>query len=105
MRQEQDPSSRKHKFFSLTEKEEYCIDIPQLYEQQFFGSSFGWLIVVDRKLKTHLVNPFSREHYELPDFSNYVGSRNPRRIIKIILSADPSATSDFTVVFLTPKLV
>lgn len=96
----QDPSTKKRKFFSLTEKKEYCIDIPQLYGQRLCGSSFGWLSVVDCKFRIVLLNPFTREHHELPEFPNFDEKKHPRRIIKVILSDDPSTTSDFTVLFL-----
>lgn len=96
----QEASGVRRKFFNLTENREYYIDIPHLYEQYCCGSSYGWLFIVDRKFKARLLNPFTSELYELPEFPKMDAEMNRGRIVKAILSDDPSVKSDFTVVFL-----
>lgn len=96
----QEASGVRRKFFNLTENREYYIDIPHLYEQYCCGSSYGWLFVVDHKFKGRLLNPFTSELYELPEFPKMEANMCWGRIMKAILSDDPSVKSDFTVVFL-----
>ncbi|KAJ3680722.1 hypothetical protein LUZ60_017000 [Juncus effusus] len=63
--------TKKRKFVSITEKRHYSIDIPELYGQYICGSSYGWLFTVDKRINVHLLNPFTRECFELPPFTRY----------------------------------
>ncbi|KAJ4769456.1 F-box family protein [Rhynchospora pubera] len=57
---------KKRKFYNIMEKRHYYLDVPQLHGKVLCGSSYGWLFTLDRKLNFHLVNPLSRELYDLP---------------------------------------
>ncbi|XP_078176393.1 F-box protein At1g10110-like [Carex rostrata] len=116
----------KRKFYNLSEDRHYAIDIPELYGRYICGSSHGWLVGIDIKLTGILINPFTREFYELPPFPQYdIGNwkkRNPFKNVpidyrdgpgeytferlqisvvhKVVLSHDPKERSDFTVMIL-----
>ncbi|KAJ4738980.1 F-box protein SKIP23 [Rhynchospora pubera] len=96
----EDASTKKRKFYSLTEKRHYYIDIPELHNQCWIGSSFGWLFIVDRKFIPRLFNPFTRECYELPLLPKFEEEMLQKRLVKVVLFHDPSKKSDFTVLFL-----
>ncbi|KAJ4789123.1 F-box family protein [Rhynchospora pubera] len=118
---EEEKETRKHKFYSLSDAKHYSIEIPELHGRYICGSSHGWLFAVDIKINGILVNPFTRECYELPPFpafsvmtdvttlveqlpSDYTeGPRNAtfeemriKIVFKAILSHDPMERSDFT---------
>ncbi|KAJ3679313.1 hypothetical protein LUZ60_017324 [Juncus effusus] len=116
----EDQITKRRNFFSLSEQRHYSIDIPELYGQYICGSSYGWLFTVDIRINGRLLNPFTRECYELPPFppfretrvlpiaeeevynSNGVRIVNSFRVmqkklvVKAILSHDPKERSDFT---------
>ncbi|KAJ4785211.1 F-box protein SKIP23 [Rhynchospora pubera] len=96
----EDASIKKRKFYSLTEKRHYYIDIPELQNTRWIGSSFGWLFIVDRKFIPQLFNPFTRECFELPMFPRFEEEMRHEGLVKAILSHDPSKTHDFTVLLL-----
>ncbi|KAJ3700085.1 hypothetical protein LUZ61_003790 [Rhynchospora tenuis] len=96
----EDASTKKRKFYSLTEKRHYYIDIPELQNQRWIGSSFGWLFIVDRKFIPRIFNPFTRECYELPPLPRFEEEMLHERLVKAVISHDPSKTHDFTVLFL-----
>ncbi|KAJ4780052.1 F-box family protein [Rhynchospora pubera] len=122
--------TKKRKFYNLLEDRHYYLDVPELRGKAFCGSSYGWLFTLDRKLNFHLVNPLTKECYDLPpppipsDYSNRheeirryfeaesddedahghtreLFERLKRCMVpKAILDYDPSKRSDFTVVIL-----
>ncbi|KAJ3700154.1 hypothetical protein LUZ61_003859 [Rhynchospora tenuis] len=96
----EDILTKKRKFYNLTEKRHYYIDIPEIHNQHWIGSSFGWLFIIDRELVPRLVNPFTRECYVLPPFPRFEEQILRKRFIKAILSLDPSKTCDFTMLVL-----
>ncbi|KAJ3671417.1 hypothetical protein LUZ60_007496 [Juncus effusus] len=120
----EDPTTKKRNFFNLSEQRHYSIDIPELYGQYVCGSSFGWLVTVDSRINGRLLNPFSREYYELPPFppystrSNIILTEGPvfapcgmkigytfkdmqtRIVVRAVLSHDPRERSDFTLMIL-----
>ncbi|KAJ1699225.1 hypothetical protein LUZ63_007737 [Rhynchospora breviuscula] len=118
---EEEKETRKRKFYSLSDAKHYSIEIPELHGRYICGSSHGWLFAVDIKITGILINPFTREFFELPPFppfcedvdvntliekvpSDYMGG--PRDytfeemqttiVAKAILSHDPKERSDFT---------
>ncbi|KAJ4786106.1 F-box family protein [Rhynchospora pubera] len=118
---EEEKETRKRKFYSLSDDKHYSIEIPELHGRYICGSSHGWLFAVDIKITGILINPFTREYFELPSFPpfykdedvdtliekvpcDYVGGpRNYtfeemqiRIVSKAILSHDPKERSDFT---------
>ncbi|KAJ4808346.1 F-box family protein [Rhynchospora pubera] len=117
---EEEKETRKRKFYSLSDAKHYSIEIPELHGRYICGSSHGWLFAVDIKINGTLVNPFTRECYELPPFpafcseidvttlvekvpSDYTGptkltfeEMQTRIVFKAILSHDPKERSDFT---------
>ncbi|XP_078157472.1 F-box/kelch-repeat protein At1g57790-like [Carex rostrata] len=119
-----EPGTGKCKFYNLSEDKHYAMDIPELYGRFICGSSHGWLVAIDIKLTGILINPFTREFYELPLFPHYnigLWSRNPFENVptdyrgypgaldnkfqdsivrKAILSHDPKERSDFTLMVL-----
>ncbi|KAF3338959.1 F-box protein [Carex littledalei] len=66
-----EPGTGKRKFYNLSEDRHYAIDIPELYGRYICGSSHGWLVAIDIKITGILINPFTREFYELPLFPQY----------------------------------
>ncbi|XP_078169079.1 F-box/kelch-repeat protein At1g57790-like [Carex rostrata] len=121
----EDPETRKRKFYSLSEEKHYSIDIPELCGRYIGGSSHGWLFAIDIKITGILINPFTREFHELPQFPpfshnvdvttlieevpsdytdgprNYTFKEMQRFIVfKGILSHDPKVRSDFTAMIL-----
>ncbi|KAJ4753322.1 F-box protein SKIP23 [Rhynchospora pubera] len=96
----EDTLTKKRKFYSLTENRHYYIDVPELHDQHWIGSSFGWLFIIDRELVPRLFNPLTREWYELPLLPKFEEDTLRKRFIKAILSLDPSQTCDFTVLVL-----
>ncbi|KAJ4807788.1 F-box family protein [Rhynchospora pubera] len=117
--------TNKRKFYSLSEAKHYSLDVPELHGRYICGSSHGWLFAVDLKITGILINPFTRECYELPPLPAYTRRINvttliekvpddynggpigltfeeiqPRYIFKAILSHDPKETSDFTAMIL-----
>ncbi|KAJ4782205.1 F-box family protein [Rhynchospora pubera] len=124
----EEKETRKRKFYSLSDAKHYSIEIPELHGRYICGSSYGWLFAVDIKINGTLVNPFTRECYELPPFpafstktdvttlvekvdSDYKGG--PRNftfeemrtliVFKAILSHDPKERSDFTAMIMFGK--
>ncbi|KAJ3708338.1 hypothetical protein LUZ61_012043 [Rhynchospora tenuis] len=121
---EDDKETRNRKFYSLSEAKHYSLDIPELHGRYICGSSHGWLFAVDLKITGILINPFTRECYELPPFPGYNEYTNvttlieelpsdyeegdgytfedmqPRIVFKAILSHDPKERSDFTAMIL-----
>ncbi|KAJ4782274.1 F-box family protein [Rhynchospora pubera] len=122
---EEDSETKKRKFYSLSEAKHYSIEIPELQGRYICGSSYGWLFAVDINITGILINPFTRECYELPLFPSYNEKSNvttllekvpsdyidgPRGytfeemqtliVFKAILSHDPRDTSDFTAMIL-----
>ncbi|KAF3323162.1 F-box protein [Carex littledalei] len=117
-----EPGTRKRIFYNLSEDKHYAMDIPELYSRYICGSSHGWLVAIDINITGILINPFTREFYELPLFPQYdIGMfdttpfknvptdyRNGYRgntldrlrvsvVHKAILSHDPKKRPDFTV--------
>ncbi|KAJ1688875.1 hypothetical protein LUZ63_013030 [Rhynchospora breviuscula] len=122
--------TKKRKFYNLLEDRNYYLDIPELRGKAFCGSSYGWLFTLDRKLNFHLVNPLTKECYNLPqppipsgysnrheEFMRYFEAESDDEeahghtrelferlkrclVPKAILDYDPSKRSDFTVVIL-----
>ncbi|KAJ3686436.1 hypothetical protein LUZ61_015600 [Rhynchospora tenuis] len=68
---DEEHDTRQRKFYSLSEDKHYSIDIPELYGRYICGSSHGWFFVVDIKITGILINPFTRECYELPVYHPY----------------------------------
>ncbi|KAJ3680724.1 hypothetical protein LUZ60_017002 [Juncus effusus] len=68
---DENKETKKRNFFNITEKRHYSIDIPELYGQYICGSSYGWLFTVDKRINIRLLNPFTRECFELPHFTCY----------------------------------
>ncbi|KAJ1691047.1 hypothetical protein LUZ63_015202 [Rhynchospora breviuscula] len=125
---EEEEETRKRKFYSLSEAKHYSIEIPELHGRYICGSSHGWLFAVDIKITGILINPFTRECYELPPFPAFskkidiplyekVPSDDIERIrgwtfeemqirivFKAILSHDPKERSDFTAMILFGEL-
>ncbi|XP_078157721.1 F-box/kelch-repeat protein At1g57790-like isoform X2 [Carex rostrata] len=66
-----EPGTGKRMFYNLSEDKHYAMDIPELYGRYICGSSHGWLVAIDIKLTGILINPFTREFYELPLFPHY----------------------------------
>ncbi|KAJ4782156.1 F-box family protein [Rhynchospora pubera] len=122
---DEESDTSKRKFYSLSEDKHYSIDIPELHGCYICGSSHGWLFAVDIKITGILINPFTRECYELPPFpaygknvdvttltekvpSDYIeGPRDYtfeemqlKIVFKAILSHDPKKKSDFTAMIL-----
>ncbi|XP_078157044.1 F-box/kelch-repeat protein At1g57790-like [Carex rostrata] len=111
-----EPGTGKRKFYNLSEDMHYAMDIPELYGRYICGSSHGWLIAIDIKLTGILINPFTREFYELPLFPqdnlglpahrnvpvDYGDFEKLQVIIvqKTILSHDPKERPDFTLMIL-----
>ncbi|KAJ4769893.1 F-box family protein [Rhynchospora pubera] len=122
---EEESQTKKRKFYSLSDAKHYFIEIPELHGRYICGSSHGWLFAIDIKITGILINPFTRESYELPPFpafsknvdvttliekvpSDYTGG--PRDytfeemqvgiVWKAILSHDPKERSDFTAMIL-----
>ncbi|XP_078153581.1 F-box/kelch-repeat protein At1g57790-like [Carex rostrata] len=113
----EDDSTKKRKFYNLSEKKHYSIDIPQLYGRFISSSSYGWLFAVDTKLTGIMINPFTRDFYDLPPFPPYneyvddmyntesgiMSFINPMQtqiLRKAVLSHDPRKRSDFTVMIM-----
>jgi F-box domain len=113
----------KRKFYNLSEERLYAINIPELRGRYICGSSHGWLLAVDVRLKGILINPFTRELYELPPFPHrlvYTFFDDPnamgnlptedqncpskrmqvRLVFKAVLSDDPKERPDFTLMIL-----
>ncbi|KAJ3686465.1 hypothetical protein LUZ61_015629 [Rhynchospora tenuis] len=126
----EESETKKRKFYSLSEAKHYFIEIPELHGRYICGSSHGWLFAIDIKITCILINPFTRECYELPpipaynknlDFttlsedvpSDYVeGHRKftlkemqTRSVFKAILSHDPKERPDFTVMILFGEII
>ncbi|KAJ3688286.1 hypothetical protein LUZ61_017450 [Rhynchospora tenuis] len=123
---EEEKETRKRKFYSLSDAKHYSIEIPELHGRYICGSSHGWLFAVDIKITGILINPFTREYFELPPFPSYCkdadvddtliekvpsdymgGPRNYtfeemqiKIVSKAILSHDPKERSDFTVMIM-----
>ncbi|KAJ4817430.1 F-box protein (DUF295) [Rhynchospora pubera] len=119
---EEDKETGKRKFYSLSEAKNYSIEIPELRGRYICGSSHGWLFAIDIKIAGILINPFTRECYELPHFPAYGEDTDVTTLIekkpsdcvkgytfeemqtllvfKAILSHDPKERSDFTVMIL-----
>ncbi|KAJ1691098.1 hypothetical protein LUZ63_015253 [Rhynchospora breviuscula] len=122
---DEESDTRKRKFYSLSESKHYSIDIPELHGRYICGSSHGWLFAVDIKITGILINPFTRECYELPPFPAFSENTNVTTLIekvpsdyiegprdytfkemqtlvvfKAILSHDPKERSDFTAMIL-----
>ncbi|KAJ1688992.1 hypothetical protein LUZ63_013147 [Rhynchospora breviuscula] len=122
---EDDKKTRNRKFYCLSEAKHYSIDILELHGRYICGSSYGWLFAVDLKITGILINPFTRECYELPPFPGYSEYTNVTTLIenvpsdyneepigwtfeemqpiivwKAILSHDPKERSDFTAMIL-----
>ncbi|KAJ3705903.1 hypothetical protein LUZ61_009608 [Rhynchospora tenuis] len=113
-----DKETRNRKFYSLSEAKHYSLDIPELDGRYIRGSSHGWLFAIDLKITGILINPFTRECYELPpfpDFNEYTYTNvttlydcepwtfeEMQTIIvwKAILSHDPKERSDFIAMIL-----
>ncbi|KAJ3690390.1 hypothetical protein LUZ61_019554 [Rhynchospora tenuis] len=109
---EDDKKTRTRKFYSLSEAKHYSLDIPELHGRYICGSSHGWLFAIDLKLTGILINPFTRECYELPPFPPWdheypnvttlieIGYTFEKLqtlyVYKAILSHDPKEKSDFT---------
>ncbi|KAJ3677095.1 hypothetical protein LUZ60_002819 [Juncus effusus] len=49
----------------------YSIDIPELYGHFIVSSSYGWLFTIDERVNGYLLNPFTRECFELPPFPSF----------------------------------
>ncbi|XP_015887546.3 uncharacterized protein LOC107422592 [Ziziphus jujuba] len=64
------------------------------------GSSYGWLILLDKTNKPSLLNPFTRDVIGLPSFNDpiYVSSFAKQNHAKAILLSNPSHTKSFVVV-------
>ncbi|CAL9782378.1 unnamed protein product [Musa acuminata subsp. burmannicoides] len=110
-----DPSAAH--FFSLSEQKVYTIPLPQppIRNRLFLGSSYGWLITIDKCFKVQLLNPISGAQINIPyiltldnigsfrdiwgrvrgdanDFihNQYPGEGIPKLKFKAMLSSDPS---------------
>ncbi|KAJ1691097.1 hypothetical protein LUZ63_015252 [Rhynchospora breviuscula] len=122
---DEESDTRKRKFYSLSQDKHYSIDIHELHGRYICGSSHGWVFAVDIKITGILINPFTRECYELPPFPAYSENvdvttltekvpsdyiEGPRDytfeemkliiVFKAILSHDPTKKSDFTAMIL-----
>ncbi|KAJ4782172.1 F-box family protein [Rhynchospora pubera] len=122
---DEESETKKRKFYSLSEAKHHSIEIPELHGRYICGSSYGWLFAIDIKITCILINPFTRDCYDLPpipaynrdvDFttliedvpSDYIEEpRNftlkemqTRSVFKAILSHDPKERPDFTVMIL-----
>lgn len=62
----EDVKTKKRVFFNLSENKHYYMDIPELYGHVCIGSSYGWLVTVDKEIGGHLLNPLTHECYKLP---------------------------------------
>ncbi|KAJ3693264.1 hypothetical protein LUZ60_008744 [Juncus effusus] len=121
----EDKKTKKRNFLNLSEQRHYSVDIPELYGQFVCGSSHGWLVTVDIKINGRVVNPLTRECYELPLFPPFSIKHNITTytdepaydsagkeitftfkeaqralVLKAVLSHDPRENPDFYVVFL-----
>ncbi|KAJ4745888.1 F-box family protein [Rhynchospora pubera] len=104
---EEENETKKRKFYSLFEGKHYSIEISELCGRYICGSSHGWLFAVDSEITAILVNPFTRECYELPPFPEYyIQQCDPfeemrtQIVFKAILSHDPKERSDFMAMIL-----
>ncbi|CAL9206958.1 unnamed protein product [Musa hybrid cultivar] len=104
-------------FFSLSEQKVYTIPLPQppIRNRLFLGSSYGWLITIDKCFKIRLLNPINGAQINIPfiltldnigsfrdpwgrirgDTNNIIHNQYPREEIsklnfKAMLSSDPS---------------
>ncbi|KAJ3679679.1 hypothetical protein LUZ60_017690 [Juncus effusus] len=119
----EDHTTKKRNFFSLSEQRLYSIDVPELHGHYICGSSHGWLFTVDSRINGRLLNPLTREFYELPPFPPYDETGIPiaeeevydsqgtrivdsfrqvqkQIVVKALLSHDPKERSDFTALIL-----
>ncbi|XP_050211931.1 uncharacterized protein LOC126662087 [Mercurialis annua] len=122
------------KFFDLSKDVIYSIDLPKPYlrkvqssiarkfylpriikkfflcsyikEKQYFLSSKGWYMIVEKEIQLSLLNPFSLSRINLPhpfpvakDYKMKDFAMNPY-ITKFVLSTSPSSSSDFTIMIL-----
>ncbi|KAJ3696011.1 hypothetical protein LUZ60_001388 [Juncus effusus] len=127
----EDEKTKKHNFFNLSEQRLYSIDIPELYGHFIVSSSYGWLFTVDKWINGHLVNPFTKESFELAPFPPFFDDDEDmtmtygeerilnsdgvcialpykevqtRIVFKAVLSHDPKENPDFTVIILFNEL-
>ncbi|KAF3341248.1 hypothetical protein FCM35_KLT10092 [Carex littledalei] len=101
----EDIATRKRIFFDLSESKHYYMDLPELHNQFVCGSSFGWLFTLDIALNIRMLNPFTRESYDLPRLyfrhqGKLIKCRQHGLVYKVILDGDPNERSDFTVMLI-----
>lgn len=108
-------------FYNITDGKTYSLELPEAYEKRCCGTSHGWLIMVEESPAIFLLNPLTRARIGLPSLSSFPtfptkivfeNSRNLNKnliareklhirdtfVVKAIVSADPSLTTNFMVV-------
>ncbi|XP_077230684.1 F-box/kelch-repeat protein At1g57790-like [Tasmannia lanceolata] len=83
--------------FSLSERVSCVINIPDMYRKRCFGSSHGWLLVLDETSGDFfLLNPISMQKIQLPpsqfesyDFSSWILSSPPTDPDSVLILTAP----------------
>lgn len=67
-----DDDTDAHTFFSLFDRRDFLLRLPELRGKRCCGSSHCWLITTDyQTLQFHLLNPFSGRQTKLPLFKTF----------------------------------
>ncbi|XP_074287126.1 F-box protein SKIP23-like [Silene latifolia] len=60
------------KIFNLKNKKCYELTLPETFETRCFGSAYGWVVMIDRRLNVKLFNPISKAHIPFPSLENNI---------------------------------
>lgn len=67
-----------HKFFSLTNKKPFNLELPEAKGRNCWGSACGWVLTIGIDLNIHLLNPISRIRLSLPPQSTFQHQCHPQ---------------------------
>ncbi|XP_022155372.1 F-box protein SKIP23-like [Momordica charantia] len=60
-------------FYNVLNQQVYYLELPQLTNQKYIGSSKGWLVTLDNGLTLQLLNPLTKSQLQLPPISSFPG--------------------------------
>ncbi|CAJ2642884.1 unnamed protein product [Trifolium pratense] len=96
-------------FFNLSSNKIHHLNLPSLYygHTGIFGSSYGWLVILEETAELSLVNPITRATTSLPSLQTFPElvallsgyTYNNHHLIKVVLSSNPSLSDDDFVAF------